>query len=120
MELFIISKHLFIISKHLIFLFLYVNILMAMLSHFPRDFTYHNVVIVELSKLNGSRIVEGLIVTRKVKKNFVSNWKWYIKCGVCTKDFLLRVDADCQGRVNFFMRRMIISFYFVLIIFANN
>ena len=83
---------------------------------FHQSLNYHPKYILELSKLNGSKVVEGLIVTRKVKSNLVSNWRWYIKCGLCTKDFLVRVDADCQGRVNYFLRRTQVSFFLFLLL----
>ena len=48
----------------------------------------------------------------------VVEWPWKIRCGCCGKNLRLHYDADFNGRIVYFDRRKLTSFYSILPVIA--
>ncbi len=68
----------------------------------PITYTF---TILELQKLNGSKLIRDMQQTVKLKSGATVMWLWRLECGVCHKTLMLRYDADLKGRINAFQRR---------------
>ena len=61
--------------------------------------------LIELAKLNESKLKKDGTQTTKLKNGKDVLWPWKVECGLCNGLTMLRYDADLKGRVNAFQRR---------------
>lgn len=69
------------------------------------------VLLLELSKRDGSKLFRCEIHTNAKVRGKIVKWSWRISCGICSRNVQLRCDADLKGRISSFDRRKFLINY---------
>ena len=64
--------------------------------------------LLELSKREDSRLFRCNTHNETRVRGKVVEWPWKIKCGICSNNIQVRVNADLKGRLSAFDRRKFI------------